>query len=1112
MDKDIVNDNFPPVKPVNKKKEENTNFPSVDSSSSRDLYDLVEENDIKNYEWVTLNRSNEDENKGFLEIEEFENYCHSLDNIELFRTNNIDNVRALSEQLEFSSNITDSESSNFNVSDRVLNEENQPLVVTNIQDLSGNLDSSISTNDLNQSQESSIHIQYKYFSKDFHTVIYSNIDQNIANKLSELIALVELHKPSIVCLTEIEPKIKTKTSNIKESEIQIPNYSLFLNSKRKRGVAMYIHQSLDPRECYDLNKKSDFEEYLFCEVSGSNNEKMLLGVFYRSPNSSTENNDNLLSLINIDHNKNYDVVCIMGDFNFSNIRWDGKYTNQKDQDFIEASRDALLNQKVKHPTRNARLNQRANILDLIFINDDELVNDIIHEAPIGKSDHDTLIFQLNIPKEKIVKEKVYRYNLSKGNYEDMRKYFDSISWENLEVLKVEECWNEIKSKILEGMEKFIPKIETKTCKKLSPCWMNNKLLKKIKKKYYAFKRYLITKDGKDYETYIRKRNQTAREIRRAKRKHEKNISQKCKEDPNVFWKYVNAKSKTSAGLSCLKDKDGNLLTSDKDKANALNNFFTSVFSKENLSNLPNLGEGSMSGGVIVNDCIITEAEIVKKLKDLNHNKAQGPDLIPPKVLKELASQLSKPLYTLFNKSLEDSEIPSDWKFALVTALHKKGNKTDPSNYRPVSLTCICCKIMEKFIKDSIINHINENNLYSECQHGFRSGRSCVTQLIEVIEDLTKLIDQGKEVDIIYLDFKKAFDSIPHERLLLKMRGYGISGKLLGWVRAFLLGRKQQVRVGTSLSEVTEVLSGIPQGSILGPVLFTIFINDLPNLLQSTCKIFADDTKIYNDVNNSDVIQSDLYKMQEWTEVWNLYFNVSKCKVMHLGKKNDCKDYVMKIESCNQKLETCDEEKDLGITFDNSLNFDIHIDNIIKKANQMIGVIKRTFTYLDKEIFVRLYKSLVRSNLEYGNIIWSPYLKRQSISIEKVQRRATKLVPQCKNMSYKQRLEYLNLYSLKGRRERGDLIQTYKILHDIDNVDKNLLPKSHYNSTRNQSFKLRVCYSRTDKRKYTYSNRIVLKWNELPEHYKNAQSLNSFKNLIDKDEKYKQLFMEFDGRE
>ena len=525
MDKDIVDDNFPPVKPVNKKKEENTNFPSVDSSSSRDLYDLVEENDIKNYEWVTLNRSNEDENKGFLEIEEFENYCHSLDNIELFRTNNIDNVRALSEQLEFSSNITDSESSNFNVSDRVLNEENQPLVVTNIQDLSGNLDSSISTNDLNQSQESSIHIQYKYFSKDFHTVIYSNIDQNIANKLSELIALVELHKPSIVCLTEIEPKIKTKTSNIKESEIQIPNYSLFLNSKRKRGVAMYIHQSLDPRECYDLNKKSDFEEYLFCEVSGSNNEKMLLGVFYRSPNSSTENNNNLLSLINIDHNKNYDVVCIMGDFNFSNIRWDGKYTNQKDQDFIEASRDALLNQKVKHPTRNARLNQRANILDLIFINDDELVNDIIHEAPIGKSDHDTLIFQLNIPKEKIVKEKVYRYNLSKGNYEDMRKYFDSISWENLEVLKVEECWNEIKSKILEGMEKFIPKIETKTCKKINPCWMNNKLLKKIKKKYYAFKRYLITKDGKDYETYIRKRNQTAREIRRAKRKHEKkNIS------------------------------------------------------------------------------------------------------------------------------------------------------------------------------------------------------------------------------------------------------------------------------------------------------------------------------------------------------------------------------------------------------------------------------------------------------------------------------------------------------------------------------------------------------------------------------------------------------------
>ena len=291
--------------------------------------------------------------------------------------------------------------------------------------------------------------------------------------------------------------------------------------------------------------------------------------------------------------------------------------------------------------------------------------------------------------------------------------------------------------------------------------------------------------------------------------------------------------------------------------------------------------------------------------------------------------------------------------------------------------------------------MTENNLYSECQHGFRKKRSCVTQLIEVYDKLTELIDDGKNVDVVYLDFRKAFDSIPHERLLQKMAGYGIAGKTLEWTKNFLNGRKQRVRVGNEYSSETDVTSGIPQGSILGPVLFTIFINDLPDAINVHCKVFADDTKIYEDANKQNDLQRDLYSMQRWTELWNLYFNVNKCKVMHIGKKNPRNSYYMKIEDCQQKLETCEEEKDLGITFDSNLNFDKHISNVTKKANQMLGLIKRTFTYLDKDMFLKLYKALVRSHLEYGNVIWSPYLKRQSIQVERIQRRATKLVPECK---------------------------------------------------------------------------------------------------------------------
>ena len=344
-----------------------------------------------------------------------------------------------------------------------------------------------------------------------------------------------------------------------------------------------------------------------------------------------------------------------------------------------------------------------------------------------------------------------------------------------------------------------------------------------------------------------------------------------------------------------------------------------------------------------------------------------------------------------------------------------------------------------------------------------------------------------------------------------MKGYGITGQTLSWVRSFLVDRKQRVRIGNSFSNMTDVTSGIPQGSILGPVLFTIFINDLPGALNVHCKVFADDTKIYDETGNNSEIQNDLFKMQEWTERWNLYFNVSKCKVMHIGKRNPKNSYFMKIENDNQRIETCEEEKDLGITFDSNLTFDRHISNITNKANQMIGVIKRTFSFMNKGIFLKLYKALVRSHLEYGNVIWSPHLKRQSILVERVQRRATKLVPECKDMSYTQRLEYLKLYSLKGRRIRGDLIQLYKIFQNLDDIDKDIIPMATYEGTRNQGNKLAKRYSKTNIRKHTFTNRVGEEWNNLPKEVKEAPTLNTFKNRLDRIPEMIEKFYVYDDR-
>ena len=458
------------------------------------------------------------------------------------------------------------------------------------------------------------------------------------------------------------------------------------------------------------------------------------------------------------------------------------------------------------------------------------------------------------------------------------------------------------------------------------------------------------------------------------------------------------------------------------------------------------------------DIRITPEAVEKKLRELDPNKSQGPDMIPAKVLKELSRELSFPLSFLFNLSLEMGILPNDWKSAEVVALFKKGSRLDPGNYRPVSLTCIICKVLESIIRDSIVSHLIENKLLSDCQHGFRKKRSCVTQLLEVMNDLTCSMDNGYDIDILYLDFKKAFDSVPHERLIIKLKAYGITGQVLRWISAFLSNRTQQVRVGTATSGVGMVLSGIPQGSILGPILFLIFINDLPHCLKSTCKIFADDTKIYNISPNTTDIQSDLNKLLDWSETWQLQFNISKCKVLHIGRRVCGGEFSINVNNDVIGITSCNAEKDLGVMFDTSLSFDAHIHNVVNRANQMLGIIKRCFSFLNRDIFLKLYKAFVRPHLEYANVIWNPYLKRQSIMIERVQRRATKLLFECRNMSYRERLQYLNLHSLKGRRLRGDLIQTFKIFNQIDDLDmKNFFALSETTYTRNSEIKIFIKY-------------------------------------------------------
>ena len=339
----------------------------------------------------------------------------------------------------------------------------------------------------------------------------------------------------------------------------------------------------------------------------------------------------------------------------------------------------------------------------------------------------------------------------------------------------------------------------------------------------------------------------------------------------------------------------------------------------------------------------------------------------------------------------------------------------------MSLTSVVCKCLERIIRAQIVEHLKRNRLLSDSQYGFRSGRSCVLQLLDVLEDWSLYVEENKSWDTVYLDLAKAFDKVSHQRLLKKVSSNGIKGNLLKWIESFLTDSQQYVTVKGHSSEWKDVLPGVPQGSVLGPLLFLLYVNDFPDVIKSVLKLFADDAKIYQTTDKCNILQGDLSEGGSWADKWELKFHVDKCGVMHYGRTNDNHSYKMNSKT----LKVVNEERDLGIIFQDDLKFNKHISTKVQKANSMLGLIIRSFDYLDKNSYIRLYKAMIRPQLEYGNAIWHPYLRKDIDSIEAVQKRFTKLIPGLRDLSYQDRLKHLKLPSLAHRRRRGDIIQCLK---------------------------------------------------------------------------------------
>ena len=372
------------------------------------------------------------------------------------------------------------------------------------------------------------------------------------------------------------------------------------------------------------------------------------------------------------------------------------------------------------------------------------------------------------------------------------------------------------------------------------------------------------------------------------------------------------------------------------------------------------------------------------------------------------------------------------------ALHKKESKLDPLNYRPVSLTCILCKVYEKFLRRHVLKIVDGK--INKDQHGFIEGKSCFSNLVETIDSILDMLKQGYPVDIFYFNFWKAFDSVPRYRLFTKLENYGVGGHVLDIIRDFLSGRTLRTCVRGCYSSSRPVLSGVPQSSVLGPLLFVLFINDLPDKIQNVTKLFADDLQLIENAKNKDSVTRDLSRLEELESLWLQSFNPKKCKVMHLDYNNNPLNNYF---SDGVLLEEVKAEKDLGLLVSGNLGWDKCIRSCIKDENRCVGWISRNFINRDQKILSHVYKTIIRPKLEYCVQLWNPAACHRNWStilvIESIQRRFTRLANDIGLLPYSKRLQIMNLTTLGERRIRGDLIETYKILtrkvDDAGNVFK-----------------------------------------------------------------------------
>lgn len=770
---------------------------------------------------------------------------------------------------------------------------------------------------------------------------------------------------------------------------------------------------------------------VFIPRQNSVNTDIILACVYIPPSVSHLAIDPLYNLLSVLTKKYQNAnIYITGDFNMPDIDWANgtvkKGSNKKGlhQDFINCFNEFGFHQLISNSTHI-----KGNTLDLIFVNSEkgEFSPSIINP---GLSDHYMIEIDLNLH-FKSVEENRTPQTIKLYNKADKDKIVSSLECTENQIRKlidkeegIDRVWDTFTHSMHTVIEKYVPTITVRPRGNGEPYWFNNKARKLVNKQRQMYNKYKRSGQEFHLQQYKLLRKNSKKTFRKLQNDHLNNrlFSPMAKGDSKCFYRFLKAKSGKSNNIKSINSskQPGLRLEDPREIADELNQYFKSVFN-------PNLGNTPYP----VFSCStikVTKEGVKKLLCDLKLGKAPGPDGLKKVDLCLAIDEVTSILTTIFQYSLDIGRLPMEWKRANVVPIFKSGSKLSAANYRPVSLTCICSKMLEHIILHNMSSKLND--ILIPQQHGFRKGLSCTSQLLTTTQSIMREVDKGGCVQAAVLDFSKAFDKVSHSLLMSKLFYFGFSNDILSWILDFLSDRSQRVVLNGFSSNAETVTSGVPQGSVLGPALFLLYINDIGLSLTSTIRLYADDALLHSPITGTssvEAFQKDLDSLEKWANEWQMSFNTSKCSVIIFGSTKSVDIQSLQYRLNNVVLNIVDSIKYLGVTITSDFNWNEHIVKKHSEAVQTLGMLRRNISAAPPKIKLIAYKALCRPKMEFALEVWDPSTKKYIQLLEMVQNRATRFISNLKGRDGVTReKENLGLVPLQERRK----IQRIKTLHDI----------------------------------------------------------------------------------